>query len=809
MPILPSPAAVVRLPHRLGSRSASDFCEKLSVKLRDLELLVLGEVSRLRAQNRELQERLTDSPPLSDTDLSELPVSSFQPTYSVEVATATQVELRGTPRGFFSVCPDTGDPLGLEVLESAERQFFPVPAGAAPAVEYHSDSNSKASGKLLPEMVEQTTWSSGRHGATDVSGTCCDGSSSSASFCLLSSWMPEAWNSCVCRNTTLRSGNSRKTVQKGLRMDEQKFREFVCGLEKGKSGIEPAGCCSCLAGWSALSPMAPVSVFFDFIFAWLVLYDFLLVPMMFFPMDDENGFTAVMLWVVRIFWSLAMPRSAITGYHNVDGSVEMRLSRVGRHYMKTWLIFDCVVVGTDWVELVLQTFDVVSSFRILKTARVLRIIKVLRLVKIVQVPRKYVNILVEMYSERVHLLFCILKSTIIWLFLVHYLTCIWYGIGTIRVDKTSWIEVYMWKDASTTDRYWTSAHWAITQFIGSMSVQPTNTVERAFSVATLAFTFVSCAAFVSNLTAFMTQLHILDEGREKQFRNLQNYLRCHQITPNLASRVITCARYEMGKKQRAIAEAQIELLSEISEPLLKEIHYEVYASHLTSHPFFKRYHLINPMAMQKICHSAVTVERLSYGDLLFIECEEPQKPRMFFVMAGTLAYMKDGVPRAEQVREGAWACEEVLWTRWSHVGSLRAANNCQLLALDAHIFRDIMYEYKQTDDPCTYAQMYVQQLNEAVERGDIVDDITDAVDAQGIVARIFPHPLAGKGLFHSRSYSAKTNVLDRSLSVYSPTRPSAAASATLGVPRHLTSWVAGMATSAVSAPRVSVLSESP
>lgn len=154
-------------------------------------------------------------------------------------------------------------------------------------------------------------------------------------------------------------------------------------------------------------------------------------------------------------------------------------------------------------------------------------------------------------------------------------------------------------------------------------------------------------------------------------------------------------------------EAEVELLQVISQPLVMEIHYEVYCPILAAHPFFKRYHRANLLAVRKLCHTAVRMFSLSHGDLLFVEGEQPTTPRMFFIVKGSLLYLKQGSEYVWQVKVGAWACEMALWVRWSHLGSLRAAKNCNILSLDAATFQIVAHEFHE---PMLWPALYAREV---------------------------------------------------------------------------------------------------
>ena len=61
-----------------------------------------------------------------------------------------------------------------------------------------------------------------------------------------------------------------------------------------------------------------------------------------------------------------------TGYLQPDGHIEMRPNRIAKHYMKTWLGLDFVLVSLDWVYLLVQVAGSFGGADLLRMGRVSR-----------------------------------------------------------------------------------------------------------------------------------------------------------------------------------------------------------------------------------------------------------------------------------------------------------------------------------------------------------------------------------------------------------------------------------------------------
>jgi hypothetical protein len=245
-----------------------------------------------------------------------------------------------------------------------------------------------------------------------------------------------------------------------------------------------------------------------------------------------------------------------------------------------------------------------------------------------------------------------------------------------------------------------------------------------FTVIVLLLFFILASSLVSSITAAMTRLQMLYNGEAQKQTMLKRYLTDRDISSALRIRVQRNAQHALGLRERNMPESAVELLTLISEPLRVEIHFEVHSVTLKKHPFFEKYEVLHPMGLRKICHIAVEPFHVSAGDIMFSAQETPPEPRMCFVLQGTLRYQPQDDRDSQRVARNTWLSEACLWTIWQHMGTLRAASECQLLRISATKFQDTCTAFID-DHVVSYAEAYVEWLNAIVMRSD-VGSITQA-----------------------------------------------------------------------------------
>jgi len=333
------------------------------------------------------------------------------------------------------------------------------------------------------------------------------------------------------------------------------------------------------------------------------------------------------------------------------------------------------------------------------------------------------------HSERFLLILNIAKISAAFGVMTHLIACAWYAVG-VGVGGNGWVRKYELEGQPLGDRYMTAAHYAITQFIGTMEVCPQNIYERVFAVTTLVATFICSAAFVSRITASMTRLQMIAEQHDRQFATLRNFLNYHNVSASLTLRVVRSARFSLEMQERNIVEKDIGLLGMISEPLRIEIHYQIYGPIISYHPFFQYYHGGSVTAMRKLCHSCIDVISLSAGDMLFTCGEAPKVSQMYFVMSGGLTYMFRATEQAHPIGVGMWACEAALWVPWVHYGDMLSSTYCSVVAVEAEAFLQVSGKFH---DVAMFAASYARHFVASLNAQEFATDVPHVFDAKSCV----------------------------------------------------------------------------
>lgn len=440
----------------------------------------------------------------------------------------------------------------------------------------------------------------------------------------------------------------------------------------------------------------------------LVLHDMVMIPFGFFEPERTVGFL-ITEWITRVFWTMDMPMSFVSGYVSGDGTIEMRPTKITKKYLRSWFGLDCLVVGVDWMEVLASGIG--EAFGMARMGKVFRIMRLLRLLRLAKVS-EIVNLISEkLPSEKLAILVDILKLIVIMLGTGHLLACVWYAIGSSGPPGKNWLEEYGFAEEALDYRYVMSLRWALSQFAGGMDeVTPKSMSEHLYAAAVYLTAFWSGTVFLSILTSHMTQLYIMGNQQNQQLNIMRRYLSSNGISKGLALRVTRNAQHAMKMRQRSTPEAAVGLADLVSEPLRIELHFEMYFPLLGNHAFFEEYYKQAPHVVRKICHGAMSRDSNSMGDIIFHYGEHSET--MMILKVGVMKYTWGGGNEKIIDVPGFWLSEAPLWTNWIHRGILYAVEDTISFNLDAPSFHKIVSDFKLSNfDPAHYAKEFVQTLN--------------------------------------------------------------------------------------------------
>jgi CRP-like cAMP-binding protein len=243
-----------------------------------------------------------------------------------------------------------------------------------------------------------------------------------------------------------------------------------------------------------------------------------------------------------------------------------------------------------------------------------------------------------------------------------------------------------------------------------MHVQPVNTLERTFSICVLVFGLILFSAFISNITASMTQLRTMKGETSRQFWLLRRFLGQHTIPHELSFRILRYTEFQASSSKDLVPESRVTVLNLLSEQLKNELHYTMFYSGVHAHPLFEHVKLMSDDLLHRLSKESMSRNCLAKNEAIFKEGATASS--MYFISRGNVRYVKSDRLDVDVAQKSDWITEQALWTEWVHMGEARTVAECQVIALNVKMFSSVVGKDQKMHTMMTaYAHNFVDWLN--------------------------------------------------------------------------------------------------
>lgn len=462
------------------------------------------------------------------------------------------------------------------------------------------------------------------------------------------------------------------------------------GVLTGFSQLEDSG----VRPWLMVHPQSETRLFWSLCCFMVILYDMIMLPLLVFDFETSS-FTRVMEWFGAIFWTLDVVINFRTGYFDRNAHLHMKWFPVARHYFRTFFWFDMGLAAATWGTLAADDSLLASSASVLRLVRGLKFLRLLRLMKVVRLIRHFL----ESIASLSLLLF---SGTIIrfaaLLYICHVFACIWYEIGSSASGWIFRVDTQIDDQGNPVDLsylYLMSLHWSIMQFIGgSSSLEVKKSSEILFSSIVLLTGLLICSIFISSIVSMMEDLQRVFHERKLLQTTLQEFIRNHKITPNLAK----LAKSELNERamDRQQQEVRERLFQLLPGNLVNRLQIQIELPILNCHPLFSDMLMMHPHIGDRLCVTTMRGVETRVHDTIFVLGDHSLE--MYFVSRGRFIYSeslkeaKENESRKTHISKGDWVSEAALWcVSWKHTGEFYSdSRGSDIFAIDSGRFQNLL-----------------------------------------------------------------------------------------------------------------------
>lgn len=489
-----------------------------------------------------------------------------------------------------------------------------------------------------------------------------------------------------------------------------------------------------------INPTGNLKLSWDVIGIPILAWDLITIPMQVFGIEDADPMV-FMGWVTLIFWTLDVPVCFLTGYFDKEGELVMEWGRIVGQYFRGMFGLDMLIIGSDWVSIILEAAgngapSFLSNMAILRALRITRFARLMRLRKL---KAKWQTVEDHIESEWCLVSLGLVTKILNVVAITHYVGCVFFFIGAQHyVGYDTWLDTPYFQhkrsgtvqgtlnDAPWEYQYWTTLHWAITQFTpGGMHVQPQNIPERAFTIFCLLFGMVVFSSFIASVTQARMQLNKMMSKFERDLWLLRKFCRQNKISMQLTIRMRRYVDLVLIPQYHHMSQKDVIILPQLSIHLREELRTELESQKLIIHPFFQELEK-NKAAMAKICNTALGNISVARGDVVFGAAEKAKF--MYIVTSGQLDYIPHSKShKQETLEKGRFLCEAALWTSWVTQGQLQGDTEATAVHVDGTKFRTTLasnamhMQYARR-----YAKGFLDRLNAAWQSQGLPSDLQES-----------------------------------------------------------------------------------
>lgn len=450
-----------------------------------------------------------------------------------------------------------------------------------------------------------------------------------------------------------------------------------------------------------VDPHSEFRLVWSLVALFFVLFDAISIPVMVSWEIPSSELVGILL-PMNFYWTLDMFFSAQTGFYEHGLLVESP-KRTLRHYLKTWFIFDLVVVSFDWVMIVLDGVSAVgSSARIMRAFRMIRIIRLLRVAKLQNIMQLAEDAIGYERTQAFQLVMAVVKALMVILFSVHVLGCFWFYVGRMSIENglENWLVNYKFDSRTGPEQYLASCHWILGQFTPAPSnIHARNTTERGYNLFVIFFALLVVGSCISRVSATIQQVIKLNSEVSDRKRSVAMYLKMNKISMHLCIRVMRFVEHSLGRHKVAPLD-----MSLLSSNLINELHMDRRGPILRKHQMYGFMEMISPKAFTRLC-GLLQLTVFEDNEVIFASFSEGVG--MYILGPGTYQEQKDDeILNFTQWDHTFWS-EIALFMNFQHTTTV-----CSLQFNDIFVLKpaSLVQAIQEHPECCSYVYQYARTL---------------------------------------------------------------------------------------------------
>ena len=407
--------------------------------------------------------------------------------------------------------------------------------------------------------------------------------------------------------------------------------------------------------------------------------------------DPSNIAFFIFDTLIQIIFLIHFILNFVTGYYNIEGIIEVKLSKITINYLGSWFGLDLICLipyNAYWRSYSrLNVFDNYDS-NWLELLPLLRIIKLSSLLSNVRMADN-VSIALKLTSGKLKLLLFFIESTII----CHCFACIWYFSTQVDSMDNTWTNRYNWVDDSIGIKYLKSLYFTYVVFItvGYGDIVPFTNPEVILCILFMFFTAIYYTYYITLLSNIFMNM----QTKRLQFNDksmmISDVCKSAKIIIKLEENIKKFVKYrfENDISYYTIQELKY-VLNELSSTLRLKIGMSIYNG------FYKKIKILQNSNKAFISNIIILMELEFYNEKKSIyNCDEvPEK--IYFILEGKTVIKTEDEISFATLNNGSYFGEIEIIRKTYRDFTVIAETNCQLITLKKQIiYEDITVNHSE------------------------------------------------------------------------------------------------------------------
>ena len=455
--------------------------------------------------------------------------------------------------------------------------------------------------------------------------------------------------------------------------------------------------------WYILSPETSLINSWNKFMTMILVYTAIVTPFTVSFMENETIGWTISEYVVSFMFFIDFLLNCFEAYYDDERNLVFDLRKILSNYATGWMIPD--VVACLPINLLLsQDKHYNSLIRVARLPRLYRLFKMTKLLRLTKVMRgssstmRYIAYLLKISITFERIFWFIL----IYILLVHIVTCMWVFVGFYDSTSANWITVGGYEDTDNMTLYIISLYWTVTTFttVGYGDIVAINTSEKLFTVTVMTLGIIFYSYTISSITSVLSNIDSRKAKLKSNMMTLDRIAKDYQINSTFYIQISTALEFTSNQLNYGVHE----FISDLPGSLGNQVLIVTYEKALASNAFFekKSTEFVGWLATRlRFC-------KFYNGEIIYLEGEYASQ--MYFISKGSVNFVlvkdKAAFPYLE-VESGYYFGEtDLLFSdTQAYQQSTQAAADSEFLTLTKESFASMLSIYEdQAPEICERAE---------------------------------------------------------------------------------------------------------